>query len=109
MKELLLKQTEPTIGIIYSMKVNDAEDDDGKGKPNLKTIWGKFNVQIQDLMDELAEPLIPQDLGDEEEKKPDPKKKVVEPTCDPTDLHFIRCLKPNDFKIKDYFSDAMTL
>lgn len=45
-----------------------------------KTIWGKFLVQIIDLMNELAEPLIPQDFNEDpnapkkEEKKAAPKK-----------------------------------
>ena len=60
-------------------------------------------------MEELAEPLIPKDLtGD----KPEPEKKGKEdppPTCPPCDLHFIRCLKPNEKKKPRIFSHAMTL
>jgi hypothetical protein len=40
---------------------------DNKGKRGRSgaappTIWGKFSIQIQELMNELAEPLIPNDL-----------------------------------------------
>lgn len=59
-------------------------------------------------MEELAEPLIPQDFNDDEPAQDD-KKKKNEPECEKTDLHFIRCLKPNDKKIKDFFAHAMTL
>ena len=111
----LLKETGEYVRQIYSMKTGfePAEDVDEKGKakkkPTLKTIWGKFNVQINDLMEELAEPLIPQDFGGDEQAAPAKNKKVKEPTCDETDLHFIRCLKPNDVKKANIFFHAMTL
>jgi myosin heavy subunit len=67
-------------------------------------------------MEELAEPLIPQDLGLSEEevkameaKKAKLKKKDNEEPCEETDLHFIRCLKPNDDKVANVFHHAMTL
>jgi len=55
---------------------------------------------MRNLMLELAEPLL--DLGEN-----DPKKK--KPSCDPCELHFLRCIKPNEKKAHDFFVDAMTL
>mmetsp|Transcript_29119 Transcript_29119/g.28163 ORF Transcript_29119/g.28163 Transcript_29119/m.28163 type:complete len:96 (+) Transcript_29119:1919-2206(+) len=52
---------------------------------------------------ELAEPLM--DLA----KPAEPAKKSNEPPCEVCELHFIRCIKPNDKKIKDCFIDAMCL
>jgi hypothetical protein len=60
-------------------------------------------------MEELAEPLIPQDLNDDEPPKETKAKKKDEPQCEKTDLHFIRCLKPNDDKKPNRFHHAMTL
>ena len=95
-------------------EVEEEEDDDPKSRkrgPSIpKTIWGKFSIQIEQLMNELAEPLIPKDFTN---KGPEPvkasKKPAKEPECEKCDLHFIRCLKPNDLKIKDFFAHAMTL
>jgi len=39
----------------------------GVNKTNLKTIWSKFNVQMKNLMLELAEPLL--DMGEIKKKK----------------------------------------
>lgn len=117
--ELLEAQADTKdVSKIFAMRAGDAppetDEKDGKKKgPTLKTIWGKFDVQIKNLMDELAEPLIPQDLGDDSgaaAKKPDTKKKKAdEEECEETDLHFIRCLKPNDLKVPQVFHHAMTL
>jgi myosin heavy subunit len=60
-------------------------------------------------MNELAEPLIPKDFNKKNDSQPEPVKKSTEPLCEKCDLHFIRCLKPNDKKISDFFAHAMTL
>ena len=43
------------------------EPEDPKDKKRVsaapKTIWGKFSIQISELMNELAEPLIPNDFN----------------------------------------------
>ena len=64
-------------------------------------------------MYELAEPLIPNDFNPDKKlldelaaKNP---KKDMGPACEKCDLHFIRCLKPNDKKVKNLFVHAMTL
>jgi hypothetical protein len=72
------------------------------------TIWGKFSIQILELMNELAEPLIPKDFNNKNVSQSEIKK-TNEPPCEKCDLHFIRCLKPNDKKIPDFFAHAMTL
>ena len=59
-------------------------------------------------MNELAEPLIPKDFS-KNASQAEPVKKTNEPVCEKCDLHFIRCLKPNDMKIPDFFAHAMTL
>lgn len=67
-------------------------------------------------MSELAEPLIPKDLGQSKEEaaaskakaKPAAKDKKEE-VCAPCDLHFVRCLKPNEKKKPHIFAHAMTL
>ena len=116
-----MKQSTEIVGKIYAKltgwEVAEEEPADPKAKkrgPSVpKTIWGKFLVQITDLMNELAEPLIPQDFNEpasKEAAKDDKKaKKSDEPECEKTDLHFIRCLKPNDMKVPDFFAHAMTL
>ena len=55
-------------------------------------------------MNELAEPLIPNDFNPDKKNEPN---KVID--CEKCDLHFIRCLKPNDKKVPDFFAHAMTL
>lgn len=58
------------------------------GKAPLKTIWSKFNRQMEDLMEELA-------------ATPNAK--------EPCDLHFVRCIKPNEAKKPNMFIQSMTL
>ena len=60
-------------------------------------------------MDELAEPLIPKDFNTSADPPKATAKKSQAPTCEKCDLHFIRCLKPNDKKVPDFFAHAMTL
>ena len=60
-------------------------------------------------MSELAEPLVPKDFNPDAVQEAPKAKKTNEPECEPCDLHFIRCLKPNDLKIKDTFFHCMTL
>lgn len=59
---------------------------------------------MQDLMYELAEPLF--ELNKSEE---DPKQGAQALPCEPCQLHFIRCIKPNETKCADLFIHAMTL
>jgi hypothetical protein len=63
-------------------------------------------------MMELAEPLIPNDFNPDkaiEDAALAKSSKKNEPICEKTDLHFIRCIKPNDKKNKNNFIHAMTL
>jgi hypothetical protein len=61
-------------------------------------------------MSELAEQLIPKDLGQSDEaSKAKPAAKASEFVCPPCDLHFVRCLKPNEKKKPHIFAHAMTL
>lgn len=99
--------SEEQIGWIYTQHVPEIADDDSDESPknkktNLKTIWSKFSVQMKNLMYELAEPLL--DLGEDTEMK---KKKSI--SCDPCELHFLRCIKPNEEKSANMFVDSMTL
>ena len=61
------------------------------------TIWKKFRVQLADLMEELAERTITQVQI--------PNKKMPEP-CE---LHFVRCVKPNETRGKNLFIETMVL
>lgn len=102
---------------IFSGTVKDPplpSPDDKKGGQKFgtkKTIWAKFSAQMQDLMIELAEPLFDLNKGVET----DDKKKDAGPVmiggvvCEPCQLHFIRCIKPNEAKLPDHFIHAMTL
>lgn len=96
------------------LEPKEDEDADPKAKKRTKaapkTIWGKFSQAIYDLMSELAEPLT-QDLDDPSigHKPTLPKNHGLEAPCEKTDLHFIRCLKPNDKKVANFFSHSMTL
>ncbi len=71
---VLNEKTSSVVQNIYSMKAPGAKiDPNEKAGKQLKGIWPKFSAQIDDLMNELAEPLIPKDLGQEkgpEEIKP---------------------------------------
>jgi len=58
------------------------------------TIWKKFSVQMKDLMDELAEPFITGKKTDKSE---------------PCELHFIRCIKPNEKASNNLFVDSLVL
>ena len=51
-----------------------------------KTIWNSFSAQMDNLMDEMAEPLIK--MGNE------PTPTNLSEDVEPTELHFIRCIKP---------------
>lgn len=64
LEKLLLEKTHPVISMIYKNSVPDLdqmeaqEESKGPGGPKKKTIWSKFSVQMQELMIELAEPLL---------------------------------------------------
>lgn len=64
-------------------------------------------------MNELAEPLIPNEFNPDKAAEQAAAKagqaKKNEVVCEKCDLHFIRCLKPNDAKVADLFLHAMTL
>lgn len=60
------------------------------------TIWKKFSIQIKDLMDELGESHL---LGIKDKKT----------TSEPCDLHFIRCVKPNEQSHKNMFVHSLVL
>lgn len=77
-------KTEGLISLIYQAKLNNDEEEVKKG-PVDKTIWKKFGRQMDDLMDELGEPLIR--MGPEQ-SRPIPAGAVE---CQ---LHFVRCIKP---------------
>jgi hypothetical protein len=51
-----------------------------------KTIWNSFSAQMEDLMYEMAEMLI--------KSGNDPIPTNIPDGVEPTDLHFIRCIKP---------------
>lgn len=58
------------------------------------TIWKKFAVQIRDLMEELGEATL--------------AKKGAE-ASEPCELHFIRCIKPNELAHKNMFVHSLVL
>jgi myosin heavy subunit len=64
------------------VSLEDAKAASGK---KLKTIWQKFDKQMDDLMDELAEPKL--QMGEE-------KQKTIPEGCEDCKLHFVRCIKP---------------
>jgi len=71
---------------------------------------------MQDLMIELAEPLfeLNKEVAGEESKDNPPKKADAAPVmiggvpCENCQLHFIRCIKPNEAKKAMYFVHGMT-
>ena len=121
LNQFLLDKCSASIKKIYSMKANpneqEEEPEDPKNKKRVsaapKTIWGKFSIQINELMNELAEPLIPNDFNPDkailDAISAAANKKGNQPQCEKCELHFIRCIKPNDAKIKDFYIHAMTL
>ena len=85
--ESIIEKSWSQISQIYQNKLSD--DEEVNKKKIYKTIWGKFNLQMDDLMNELAEPLLKMQM----EKPVDPSK--VKPiTIENCELHFIRCIKP---------------
>jgi hypothetical protein len=67
---------------------------------------------MQDLMLELAEPLFELNKNEEEVKadgKPSGPPMINGVPCENCQLHFIRCIKPNEAKKPDLFIHAMTL
>ena len=121
LNQFLLDNCNDAVKLIYSMKPYlgfkaDDEPEDPKQKKRQtaapKTIWGKFSIQINELMNELAEPLIPNDFNPDKavlDAIAAAKKPGTEAPCEKCDLHFIRCIKPNDAKVKDFYIHAMTL
>ena len=104
---IVAKEAEQQVGWIYTQYVPEISKDDSDESPvtkkaTLKTIWSKFSVQMRNLMLELAEPLL--DLG-----QGDSGKGKKAPPWDVWELHFLRCIKPNEQKIADCFVDSMTL
>lgn len=63
---------------------------------------------MQDLMNELVEPLL-EFSTKQEDQAPKGKEESIKTWAEECELHFIRCIKPNDFKIKDTFIQAMCL
>ena len=95
--EAVKEQTGAIVKAIYNQKLPEEMADAFEGSPEeskkkgasaLKTIWSKFNRQMQELMEELA-------------ATPNAK--------EPCDLHFIRCIKPNEAKKPNQFVQSMTL
>jgi myosin heavy subunit len=112
MKNLMNQHLDPQISDI--MKKAEAAN---KGN----TIWSKFKIQMADLMEELAEStLAPQKPPPKKPApakppprnrpgtKPPPPKKEEKPT-ELCELHFIRCVKPNELKSKTHFIETMVL
>eukprot|EP00347_Sterkiella_histriomuscorum_P008181 403346072 len=110
-------------GITGSQQNNQEEEKKTPAKQSFgqkKTIWHKFSDQMQDLMNELAEPLL--DFKQQDGQTDDipqikkgqsqfdsSKKLNTAIEIEPCSLHFIRCIKPNDFKQQDLFIHAMCL
>lgn len=106
LEDIVAKDADDQISWIYTLYVPEIPSEESDESPTnkktvLKTIWSKFSVQMRDLMYELAEPLL--DLGEALSKK------KRESACDPCELHFLRCIKPNEEKAADFFVDSMTL
>lgn len=75
-------KTGELISKIYQGKI-DADEEVKRDKA--KTIWVKFGRQMDDLMNELGEPLI---VMKEETGRAIPE------DAEPCQLHFVRCIKP---------------
>lgn len=76
-----------------------------KGKKKSKTIWSKFGMQMDDLMNELGEPLI---------KMKGEETRVTPAGAEACQLHFIRCIKPRPKPLSEtdkpgLFVHSMTL
>ena len=80
----LTKKTEQIVSCIYQAKLATAEEEEKKA-PVDKTIWKKFGRQMDDLMDELGEPLIR--MGPEQSRP-------IPAGAQECQLHFVRCIKP---------------
>ena len=80
----LKQETDTLVSLIYQAKLGDEEEEEKK-VPKDKTIWKKFGRQMDDLMDELGEPLIR--MGPEQSRPIPPGKEECQ-------LHFVRCIKP---------------
>ena len=78
----MTNNTHELIRNIYCGRLNSAEE---TKVDKASTIWKKFNRQMDDLMMELAEPLIV--MGPEQGRK-------IPDDAQECQLHFIRCIKP---------------
>ena len=80
----MTENTDEIVQCIYQTIVTLDDAGEAKGK-KLKTIWQKFDKQMDDLMSELAEPKL--QMGEEKQKK-------VPEDAEDCKLHFVRCIKP---------------
>ena len=88
LENVMQQTTDPIVQLIYNAKVGDEPDEEeakGPKKKGGKTIWKKFGVQMDDLMQELAEPLI--NMKGEEGRQ-------IPANAESCALHFVRCIKP---------------
>lgn len=89
MKSFMVNKFEPEISNIIKVFFGEGKEKKiDMGISNGNTIWKKFSAQIKDLMEELGE---------------NPK------NIDPCQIHFIRCIKPNEISSPDKFIDALVL
>ena len=109
LENAMISNTSQIVSNIYQGKIGDEEEEENKDakKPAAKanTIWAKFGLQMDDLMNELGEPLIVM----EQEKG-----RAIPPDAEPCTLHFIRCIKPRPKPLSKtdqpgLFVHAMTL
>ena len=87
LEDTMCLETASKISQIYQNKLS-AEEEISKQKV-YKTIWGKFALQMDDLMNELAEPLLKM-----QQEKPVNATSASKINIENTELHFIRCIKP---------------